>query len=154
MLQLSKATHDQLAILMCVNQSSDLCVPVQAIASRLRISGPTALKNVNRLVHAKLLRAKRGPGGGVMMARPANSIILGESIKLLEEINTSEDRKPERTRADQRSFDFLAAALAHFIEFLNNFTLADLAAGEAPQAGLPLYRTVGEIPSDNVSFST
>jgi DNA-binding IscR family transcriptional regulator len=150
MLRLSKATHDQLAILLFVNRSTTSFVSVRTIASGLNLSSPTALKHVSRLVQAQLLRAKRGPGGGVVLARPASSIVLGESIKLLEDLNTSESRKLEEMRTDQRSFDFLHAALIHFVEFLNKFTLADLEACRYPRSGLTARLPARRIGRDGI----
>lgn len=130
MLRLTKATHDQLEMLLSVNDRTPSCVPVKALGESLNLTPPNALKHAGRLVQAGLLRAKRGPGGGVMLARPASAIGLGAAIRLLEEINTNTGAE-NCARAD-RSFNFLSEALTQFIDLLDDFTLADLASGRSP----------------------
>lgn len=131
MLRLSKATHDQLEILLCVNDRVPDCVPVKVLCASLGLTSANGLKLATRLVQAGLLRTKRGPGGGVMLARPAASISLGAAIRLLEEKNTS-GAVDIGSRRD-RSVNFMNEALVQFINLLDRFTLADLAAGRVPR---------------------
>lgn len=141
-MRLTKATHDQLEILLFVNDRAPACVPVQTIATALNLSLPNALKHVNCLVHANLLSAKRGPGGGVSFIHSPSDIRLGETVEALEQINSK--RVPEAGMGEagrgDRSLAFLNDALAHFIDILDNFTLADLASGRTSVGGKPQKR--------------
>ncbi len=136
-MRLTKATHDQLEILLCVNDLAPACVPVQTLATALGLSLPNALKHVNCLVHAGLVSAKRGPGGGVSFIRSPSAVKLGETVEALEQINSK--RLPEAGLGEagrgDRSLAFLNDALAHFIDILDNFTLADLASGRTSVGG-------------------
>lgn len=137
MLRLTKATHDQLEMLLSVNDRAPSCVPVKALGESLKLTPPNALKHAGRLVQAGLLRAKRGPGGGVMLARPASTISLGAAIRLLEEMNTSTGA--EVCARGDRSFNFISEAVTQFIDLLDDFTLADLASGRSPAVTRPAH---------------
>jgi DNA-binding IscR family transcriptional regulator len=130
-MRLTKATYDQLDILTCVYENSPACMPVSAICEQLNLSNSIGLKLVNRLVHAKLLRAKRGPGGGTVLARPASKIGIGVTIRQLEAMNAVGDRDLDGGNRADRASKFVGEALSCFLELLDNFTLEDLAGGHA-----------------------
>ena len=131
MLRLSKATHDQLEMLLCVIDRAPNCVQVRTIGEALGLTPQNALKHASRLVHAGLLRTKRGPGGGVMLAVPATGMNLGAAIRQLEAMNTSATNVTGSQR--MRSVSFMSEALSQFIDLLDDFTIADLASGRSPK---------------------
>ncbi len=57
---------------------------VAALAAETGVPQPTTEKLVRALVHAGLLRSVRGPGGGVMLGRPAAAISLADIIEAIE----------------------------------------------------------------------
>jgi Rrf2 family protein len=51
-------------------------VTAHGIASRLGVSEAHLSKVLQRLVHARILKSSRGPGGGFSVNRPAGEITL------------------------------------------------------------------------------
>lgn len=99
----------------------------------------------HELKRAGLLTAKRGPGGGYRLARPAAAISLGDVLRALEGGALSLSRADERdARRDPLAHAFVA--LAHDVErCFDAVTLADLcASGE--RLGVPRARGAAEGP--------
>jgi Rrf2 family transcriptional regulator, nitric oxide-sensitive transcriptional repressor len=131
-MRLTKATYCQLEILIFVHEHAPETLSVSSISDALQLSSSIGLKLVNRLVKAGLLLGKRGPGGGVMLAKPSSQISLGATIRQLEAMNrvdVSEDLGTERASK------FVSGALDCFLEVLDGFTLQDLGGGR-PQLKL------------------
>lgn len=59
-------------------------VSAQQLADETGLPVPTVQKLVSKLSAARLLRASRGMGGGLMLARPAAAISLAEVIEAVE----------------------------------------------------------------------
>ena len=59
-------------------------VSAQQLADETGLPVPTVQKLVSKLSAARLLRASRGAGGGLMLARPAAAISLAEVIEAVE----------------------------------------------------------------------
>lgn len=55
-----------------------------ALAAEFGLSRHHLAKIVQELTRAGILRTRRGGGGGAMLARPAETITLGEIVRLLE----------------------------------------------------------------------
>lgn len=128
-MRLTKATLDQVQILVLVARSQADIISVSDVAVQLSLTKPNALKLVTRLVRTGVLRAKRGPGGGVKLGRPASQILLGHVVSQLESINAKDHPQEDRkSLSKDRLADYLDLAFAAFIELLNQHTLADLAA--------------------------
>jgi Rrf2 family protein len=134
-MHIAKATLDQLDILAFVHVRGDPCVSVASISEHLGIPMPFSMKLVSRLTAADLLRAKRGPGGGVMLARPATSIFLGTTIKQLDNRNSMHSILMDDMAA-RPSKVFVTKALNSFLKLLDEFSLADLSGkGFTPMVG-------------------
>ena len=126
-MRLAKSTHDQMRILIFVARASEEPIPVSTIASRLDFPRPNALKLINRLVHAGLLRAQRGRRGGVVLARPASQIKLGAAISLLERANAKAERSDwSILDVSGGSSNILETALSLFVDVLDQHTLSDI----------------------------
>jgi Rrf2 family protein len=97
-MRLTKATLDQVQILVLVARSQADIISVSDVAVQLTLTKPNALKLVTRLVRTGVLRAKRGPGGGVKLGRPASQILLGHIVSQLESINAKITRKKIENR--------------------------------------------------------
>ncbi len=59
-------------------------VPQAALAEELGISGPMLAQIVHRLRKAGLLSARRGPAGGVGLARPASKVAVLEVVRAID----------------------------------------------------------------------
>ncbi len=127
MMRLTKATHDQLQILVFVARSMPGPIPVTSIGEALGFQYANALKLNSRLVRAGLLHAKRGTGGGVILGRRASLISLGATIVALERANATNERLDwSILELENHSANILESAFALFIEVLDKYTLADL----------------------------
>lgn len=59
-------------------------VHAQQLAEETGLPAPTVQKLVSKLSSAGLLRAMRGAGGGLMLARPAAAITLADIVEAVE----------------------------------------------------------------------
>jgi Rrf2 family protein len=62
----------------------DSWVPQKFLAKELNISGPSVAQIVHRLRKAGLLSARRGPSGGVGLARPADEITVSQVVHAID----------------------------------------------------------------------
>src|SRR5512140_2897967 len=62
----------------------DSWVPQKFLAKELGISGPSVAQIIHRLRKAGLLSARRGPSGGVGLARPADEITVSEVVHAID----------------------------------------------------------------------
>jgi len=122
-------------------------VPVEDIAAAWRVSGNHLDKVVQRLAQAGFIETRRGRGGGLVLARPAGEIRLGDVVRRTEEDlalvacfgpggDPCGDLVGERCvlAGACRLQTALGAALAAFLGVLDRMTLADLLAGGAAEA--------------------
>ncbi|MCS6976019.1 MAG: Rrf2 family transcriptional regulator [Gemmatales bacterium] len=82
-MRLSLQTDYALRTLMYLASASERAT-VEEIAQFYRISGDHVAKVVSQLVRLGLVRSRRGPGGGVELARDPASISVGEVIQAFE----------------------------------------------------------------------
>jgi Rrf2 family nitric oxide-sensitive transcriptional repressor len=83
--QLLLYTDYALRVLIFVGTHPDAPVATPAIAAAYGISVDHVAKAAKALTRHGLLRATRGVGGGVELARPARDIRLGDVVRLFEE---------------------------------------------------------------------
>jgi Rrf2 family nitric oxide-sensitive transcriptional repressor len=83
-MQLLTYTDYALRALIYVGAHPAAPVPASAIAHAYGISVDHVAKATKALTRAGLLRATRGGGGGVALARPASAIRIGEVVRLFE----------------------------------------------------------------------
>lgn len=84
-MQLLTYTDYALRVLLYVGAHAGAPVASSSIASAYGISVDHVAKAAKALTRHGLLRATRGVGGGVQLARPAREIRLGEVVRLFEE---------------------------------------------------------------------
>jgi len=111
-------------------------VRVEEIASAHGISRHHLLKAVNRLSHEGFLDVTRGRGGGVVLARPADTITMGEvvrateaPIKLVECFHTETNECP--LIGICRMQRGLAKAMNAFLDELDKVTIAEAASNRS-----------------------
>ena len=83
-MQLTKFSDYSLRVLMYTHAAGGRRVTIEEIAAAYRISRAHLMKVVNLLARAGYLTALRGRSGGVVLARPAKDICLGEVVRATE----------------------------------------------------------------------
>jgi Rrf2 family protein len=118
---------------------------VRDIAERTGLPQPYLEQILLALKGAGLVRAKRGVGGGYVLARPASAITLSEIVSAVDgPIVAGDFGRPHENGACEHEGQCILLAVwsevgEHMREHLGSFTLADMvnrARGNAPAAPL------------------
>jgi Rrf2 family nitric oxide-sensitive transcriptional repressor len=130
-MQLTRFSDFALRVLMYAHAADGRLVTIEEMAEAYRISRAHLMKVVNALTRAGYLKAMRGRTGGVTLARPAETIRLGEVVRATE---------PDFALVECFSCDnecviqaccrlpaVLRRALAAFLKELDQHTLASIA---------------------------
>ena len=136
-MRLLTSTDLALRVLMWLSAQPDKHASTEVLARELAVSRHHLHKIVQYLTEVGLVRTIRGARGGVMLARPAREIRIGEFVRGREQGQSLvECFRPDggactllprcRLRA------MLAAAKEAFYQHLDRYTLADCLAGTAP----------------------
>lgn len=83
-MQLTKFSDYALRVLMYAQAADDRLVTIEEMATSYGVSRAHLMKVVNALTRAGFLTALRGRTGGVRLARPADSIRLGDVVRATE----------------------------------------------------------------------
>jgi Rrf2 family nitric oxide-sensitive transcriptional repressor len=135
-MRLLTSTDFALRVLMRLSATPDAHVSTDTLARELVISRNHLHKIVQYLTEAGLVRTIRGARGGVMLARPAGEIKVGEVIRSHEQ----DQALVECFRADGGACNLLPrcrlrgmldAAKNAFYQHLDRYTLADCLAGSS-----------------------
>ncbi len=135
-MRLLTSTDFALRVLMRLSATPDSHVSTDALAHELVISRHHLHKIVQYLTEAGLVRTIRGARGGVMLARAAGEIKVGEVIRSHEQ----DQALVECFRADGGACNLLPrcrlrgmldAAKNAFYQHLDRYTLADCLAGSS-----------------------
>ncbi|MCP5386772.1 MAG: Rrf2 family transcriptional regulator [Novosphingobium sp.] len=125
-MRLTRYTDYAFRVLFHVAVNDGRPVPIAEIARTYDISQNHLVKVVHELVKTGYLRSIRGRSGGVLLARPAEQIGLGEVVR--------------HTEPDMRLLDCVGCLIASacslprpmqeainaFVEVLDKYTLADI----------------------------
>lgn len=131
-MRLTQFTDFGLRMLMRMAGEPDRAFTAEQIASEFQISRHHLTKVVGALAAAGILSTQRGAGGGMRLARTADSITIGEVVRLLE----AKQAMVECFRPDGgacmltpkcRLKSKLFAARAAFLHELDGTTLAECA---------------------------
>src|SRR5262245_13347045 len=129
-MRLNKSTRHAIRILIDCAQANGSLVKVADVSARLDITMQHVFKLVHILSRAGLIDAVRGRNGGVMLARPAAEIRIGDIVRAMKATQL-EDETPGRGRAGTaRVNKVLDSALEAFVAVLDEHTLAEMARGE------------------------
>ncbi|MBO6604363.1 MAG: Rrf2 family transcriptional regulator [Roseicyclus sp.] len=129
-MRLTSFTDYGLRVLMRMAGGPDRAFTTAELADEFRVSRNHLAKVISALAAAGYLETRRGGGGGAILARPANTIRLGDVVATLE----TDQALVECFAADGNACTLtpqcrLKARLAHaeaaFIADLNRSTLAD-----------------------------
>ena len=131
----SRSEYGLLAMLDLAKHSSARLVQSHEIAQRQSIPEPYLNQLLTVMSRAGLVTSRRGPGGGYLLARPAEDISVGEVVILLEGLasNGHDESAYDRPfvqlirKVCQEAQEAAAAVLA-------SVTLADLLRQESERA--------------------
>lgn len=130
-MQLTKFSDYALRVLMYAHAAGDRRVTIEEMAASYRISRAHLMKVVNALTRAGYLTAVRGRSGGLMLARPADEIRLGDVIRSTEPdfalVECFATGNQCVITACCRLPRVLNQALAAFLDALNQHTVASIA---------------------------
>lgn len=84
MLSLSQTTGYAVKALGCLSESGGRSLRTEAIARRAVVPRPYLIKIIQSLARRQLVVAKRGIGGGISLARPAEEISLLQVVEAVE----------------------------------------------------------------------
>lgn len=136
-MQVLTYTDYALRVLIYVGTHSEAPAPASAIARAYQISPDHVAKAAKALTRSGVLRAARGAGGGLTLARPAAEIRIGEIVRAFERGRGPVECFREGAPTCQivsgcRLRGVFARAAEAFYEELDRHTLADLLAARAP----------------------
>jgi Rrf2 family transcriptional regulator, nitric oxide-sensitive transcriptional repressor len=135
-MRLTSFSDYTLRVLLYLALNQGRLATIQAIADSYGISDNHLKKVVHHLAKTRVIESVRGKGGGIRLARPADSIHLGGVIR------SAEGDVPvvECLGADNRCLisrncalaGIMTGAIEHLYAYLDRYTLADLATHPAP----------------------
>jgi Rrf2 family nitric oxide-sensitive transcriptional repressor len=130
-LRLTSFTDYGLRVLMRLAADPSSAVSTGELAAELRVSRNHLAKVISALAGGGLLRTRRGGGGGAELARPPETIRLGDVVALLEADQAlveclAEGKGGCTFLPDCRLKARLVRAERAFIDDLNGSTLADI----------------------------
>jgi Rrf2 family nitric oxide-sensitive transcriptional repressor len=82
--QLTQYTDYSLRVLIYLARFPDRAATIGEIADYFRISRNHLMKVVSGLASALFVQTSRGKGGGLQLARPAHTIMVGEVVRAME----------------------------------------------------------------------
>lgn len=142
-MRLLNSTDLALRVLMRLSTQQDEHVSTDVLARELVVSRNHLHKIVQYLTEAGLVRTIRGARGGVMLARPAEEIRIGDVVRRHEQDQALvECFRPDGGACTLlprcRLRGMLATAEEAFYQHLDRYTLADYLAGSSsPPRALP-----------------
>ena len=132
-MRLTKSTSHAIRILIDCARANHGLIKVASLSERLEITPQNVFKIVNLLTKAKLIEAVRGRNGGVRLARPPQSIRIGDVVRATEVTHVEiEEGAPATARSGQGVNRILDNALGAFIDVLDQHTIADMVKAQAP----------------------
>lgn len=127
-MRLTLYTDYALRVLTYVAAGADRLCSVSEIAAAYGISRNHLVKVVHDLGKAGFLDSARGRSGGIRLARPPQTIGIGEVVRHTEDGFTLVDCGQCRIASGCRLTGIFGEAMAAFIGVLDRYTLADLVA--------------------------
>ena len=134
-MKLTRFTDYSLRVLIYLGLKDDGRVTIREISEAYGISRNHLMKVVSLLTRMGYLDARRGPGGGIALARPADEIIIANVVRDMEDdLNLVECFCKGGTCIIKPVCELksvLCKALAAYLDTLENYTLSDLLKPEA-----------------------
>lgn len=131
-MQLTQHTDFALRLLIVLARKGGGPVSVPDFAAEQELSPHHVAKVAQALVHEGFARSLRGRSGGIVLARPAGEIGIGEVVRSMERGLKLADCARCVLRTDCALSTILAQALEAFMAVLDRATLADVARAGGP----------------------
>jgi Rrf2 family nitric oxide-sensitive transcriptional repressor len=131
-MQLTQHTDFALRLLIVLARKGGGPVSVPGFAAEQGLSPHHVAKVAQALVHEGLAGSMRGRSGGIVLARPAAEIGIGEVVRAMERGLKLADCARCVLRSDCALSSLLAEALEAFLAVLDRATLADVARSGVP----------------------
>jgi Rrf2 family nitric oxide-sensitive transcriptional repressor len=129
-MKLTRFTDYSLRVLIYLGLKDDGRVTIREISDAYGISRNHLMKVVSLLTRMGYLDARRGPGGGIALARPAGEIVIADVVRDMEDdLNLVECFCEDATCIIQPMCKLKAVlnqALDAYLETLERYTLLDL----------------------------
>jgi Rrf2 family nitric oxide-sensitive transcriptional repressor len=138
-MQITRYTDYGIRVLTYCALRRGVLVTTQEIADRHGISGNHLVKVVQEVSRLGYVEAIRGKGGGIRLARPPDTINLGDLVRQLEDLELVECFEAGnacRITPACRLKGILGEALTAFIGVLSSYTLAEVVAAPDEMARL------------------
>jgi Rrf2 family transcriptional regulator, iron-sulfur cluster assembly transcription factor len=136
---LGQTTDDAVAALAFLGRRNGAPVLVREIAEATRVPGPYLGKIVNVLAHRHLVTTRRGPGGGVSLAREPHQISLYDVCRALDDPLTEErcmlSHEDCSTERSCPAHTFCRTYRTEQFAFLQRTTLVDIIEFDARRLG-------------------
>lgn len=152
-MKLTNYTNYALRTLQLAAVYEPALVRIEDVVTIHGLAKPHVSKVVHELGRAELLLTQRGRGGGFRLARPAESIVVGDVVRLTEgSLDVVECFNPETNTCPLIGVCKLSRAVqratAAFMEVLDELTLADISSNRVQL----LNRIAPLHPVDSLSF--
>jgi Rrf2 family nitric oxide-sensitive transcriptional repressor len=129
-MKLTRFTDYSLRVLIYLGLKDDGRVTIKEISEAYNISRNHLMKVVSLLTRMGYVDARRGPGGGIALARSAADIVIADVVRDMEDdLNLVECFCAEGTCIIKPVCELkavLGQALAAYLETLEGYTLKDL----------------------------
>jgi Rrf2 family nitric oxide-sensitive transcriptional repressor len=139
-MKLTRFTDYSLRVLIYLGLSDDSRVTIREISEAYGISRNHLMKVVSLLTRMGYLDARRGPGGGIALAKPPREIIVADVVRDMEDdLNLVECFCTGGTCAIKPVCELksiLGEALTAYLSTLENYTLKDLIRPKAKLAAV------------------
>ncbi|MBK18136.1 MAG: Rrf2 family transcriptional regulator [Rhodospirillaceae bacterium] len=132
----SKGRYAVTAIIYLVQQDNRMPMPLAEIAKLHEISLSYLEQIFSKLRRAGLVKSVRGPGGGYLLDRPADKILISDIVAAVEEPTSRELKSASRSAMDGSETLALWDALGNQVfGFLSSISVADVCERRIEPAG-------------------
>ena len=129
-MKLTRFTDYSLRVLIYLGLKNDGRVTIKEISDAYNISRNHLMKVVSLLTRMGYVDARRGPGGGIALARAANDIVIADVVRDMEDdLNLVECFCEEGSciiKPVCQLKSVLSQALTAYLDTLEGYTLSDL----------------------------
>lgn len=147
MLRVSRQTQIALFILMECAKSPDGLMQTVNVAEAAGTTKDHAAQIVNLLATHGLLHTRRGRNGGFSLARKADSITMGDVLRVTENDLPVAAAARRETEVQDKALGAVQLALdgafAFYINLLNRMTICDLAGNRLPECPGGQFISIG-----------